>query len=125
VNVWRFPSEASGENEIFDTLLAGEGLVVVTNSPAESTVAVSEGLVFWRVLIPGTAIVGWAKEVIVDGSVRYLDEAEVHRVAAGDTCESIASGEDVDVETFMATNHLDEAGCADLEPNTLLVIPPE
>ena len=48
-------------------------VIVVTNTPENSTVRITEGFVFWRVVIEGTQTVGWVPEVTVDGETRFLE----------------------------------------------------
>lgn len=65
------PSEAAAATPVRN-LCNGERIVVATNSPATSTVRVTEGLVFWRVLVEGTSEVGWVKEVEVSSGTRFI-----------------------------------------------------
>jgi hypothetical protein len=57
-------------------LTQSDRLIVVTNTPPNSTFHQTEGLLFWRMVVEGTQIVGWAPEVSLDGSQRFLQEAE-------------------------------------------------
>jgi len=65
--------EPSRNARVMRSLLADDRVIVVTNTPANSTVRITEGFVFWRVVIKGTQIVGWVPEVTVDGTVRFLE----------------------------------------------------
>ncbi|MCA9828872.1 MAG: serine/threonine-protein kinase [Dehalococcoidia bacterium] len=124
INVWQTPSELTPDNVVLATLFAGEGVVVVTNSPPGATYRITEGLVFWRVLIPGTSTVGWVKEVgAVDGSLRYLDPARTYLTRAGDTCFSVSIGNLVDEARFQFVNQLDDSTCLALPENQLFVLP--
>ncbi|MGD9934973.1 MAG: protein kinase [Dehalococcoidia bacterium] len=124
VNVWQLPSESTPDNVVLATLFAGEGVVVVTNTPPEATFKITEGLVFWRVLLPGTSIVGWVKEVgAVDGNLRYLDPAKTHLSKLGDTCFSVSIGNSVSTGTFQTVNRLDDSTCLALPANQLFVLP--
>ena len=124
VNVWRLPSESTPDNVVLATLFAGEGVVVVTNTPPEATFKITEGLVFWRVLLPGTSIVGWVKEVgAVDGNLRYLDPAKTYLTKPGDTCFSVSVGNGVGTESFQSVNRLDDSTCLALPSNQLFVLP--
>ncbi|MFN0096392.1 MAG: FHA domain-containing protein [Dehalococcoidia bacterium] len=67
------PTEAqSPTNRVVLQLCLGDEVVVATNSPAISTVRVTEGLVFWRVLVKKTGDVLWVKEVEVVSGNRFL-----------------------------------------------------
>lgn len=63
----------SGTARVLRPLGADDRVIVVTNTPENSTVRITEGLVFWRVVIEGTQIVGWVPEVTVDGTIRFLE----------------------------------------------------
>ena len=84
---------------------------------------VTEGLVFWRVLIPGTGVTGWVKEMHADGSLRFLDPARSHKVEEGETCETIAGDNGVVLEDLRFVNQFDDAICADLPVGNLIVLP--
>ena len=47
-------------------------VVFKQGEPGDSMYLVTEGVVFWRVLVEKTGIVGWVSEVTVDGGTRYL-----------------------------------------------------
>ena len=66
-------AQPSGRASVLQPLKVGDRLIVVTNTPASSTFVITEGLIFWRVVIEGTNTVGWAPEVTTAGDKRYLD----------------------------------------------------
>lgn len=68
------PTDQAGAASLRD-LCKGDRVIVATNSPVGSTYAETEGLVFWRVVVEGTQVVGWTKEMTLDGSIRFLDRA--------------------------------------------------
>ncbi len=77
LNLLDQPTE-SATSKILGTRCPGEQVVVVTNTPPSSTVVVTEGVVFWRVVAVGVIapgggqLVGWMKEVTVTGNIRFL-----------------------------------------------------
>ena len=68
--------DPSGSSTVVRLLAPGARVVVVTNTPAASTVVTTEGLIFWRVVVEGTTVVGWIPEVTVDGATRFLDTVQ-------------------------------------------------
>ncbi|MFN0148340.1 MAG: toll/interleukin-1 receptor domain-containing protein [Dehalococcoidia bacterium] len=69
------PSAANdGPDPVFGNtrLCGGQAVIVVTNTPPASTLVVTEGLVWWRVLVESTGSVGWVKEVTVAGDARFI-----------------------------------------------------
>ena len=65
-------AEPSGTARVVQALKTGERLVVVTNTPASGTFVITEGLIFWRVVVEGTQTIGWVPEVTVAGDRRFL-----------------------------------------------------
>lgn len=65
--------EPSRTASLVRPLQLDDRIIVVTNTPENSTVRITEGLVFWRVVIEGTQVVGWVPEVTVDGTTRFLE----------------------------------------------------
>ena len=77
VPVWAQPTSATdgayASNKVLKQLCDGDTVVVVTNTPAASTTVVTEGFIWWRVLVEKTGEVGWVKEIRADGvAPRYL-----------------------------------------------------
>lgn len=66
-------ADPSGGARVIQTLKVGDRLIVATNTPASSTFVITEGLIFWRVVIEGTQTVGWVPEVTTAGDRRFLD----------------------------------------------------
>ena len=63
----------SRTNRVVLELCEGDEVIVATNSPVDSTVRVTEGLVFWRVLVKKSGDVLWVKEVEVESGRRFLN----------------------------------------------------
>jgi plastocyanin len=66
-------AEPSGTARIVTALSVGTRVTVVTGTPAGSTFVITEGLIWFRVLVDGTQTVGWVPEVRTDNSIRYLE----------------------------------------------------
>jgi actin-like ATPase involved in cell morphogenesis len=63
------PSDSAGDgNRDIRRLCDGDRVIVVTNTPPGSTVVLTEGYVWWRVLVPTSGDVGWIKEITIDGT---------------------------------------------------------
>ncbi len=67
--------DPSGSARVIQPLKVGDRLVVVTNTPPGGTVVITEGLIFWRVVLQGTQTVGWVPEVTSAGDRRFVDIA--------------------------------------------------
>lgn len=70
VDLLELPSRTA---RVVQPLRPDDRVIVVTNTPENSTVRITEGFVFWRVVIEGTQTVGWVPEVSVDGATRFLE----------------------------------------------------